>query len=553
MTFIVADRVQETAVSPGTGTITLLGASLGYQTFSAGIGANNTTFYAIADQSGANWEVGLGTVGAGGTTLARTTILASSNSGSIVNFATNTQNVWCDYPAGKAILLNASGQVTFGGNGYADWANATGTTVAAGRMWYDGATGSWNLGMGNGNITQQVGEELFRYGKASAAITDSPLQLVYKTGVVGASGVITFAPTVANITDYDLIIGCATESIALNGFGRVTSWGVIHGITTNGTAYGETWADNDDIYYNPTTGGLTKTLPAAPKMKLLIGTVINAAGGGAGSFVVKLGVSTTLSELSDVQVTSVATSNLLNYNGTNWVNVAPSSVTGVGSVANSLSVGTGLSGTSFNGSAAVSWTLATAYGDSINPYASKTANYVLAAPNGSAGVPSFRAIVAADIPTLNQNTTGSSGSCTGNAATATNPASGGSFITSSNIGSQSVSYATNAGNASTVTNGVYTTAFGNSLGGNGYARIQGGLIIQWGVYGSLGANTRTTQGLPIAFPNNYLSVSSGNNWGAASGSGGWAPSGACPNNSSSVVVWNTDDQPNTVWWIAVGY
>lgn len=63
--------------------------------------------------------------------------------------------------------------------------------------------------------------------------------------------------------------------------------------------------------------------------------------------------------------------------------------------------------------------LASGYGDTQNPFASKTANYVLAAPNGTAGAPTFRAIVAADIPTLNQNTTGSSGSCTGNAATAT--------------------------------------------------------------------------------------------------------------------------------------
>ena len=66
--------------------------------------------------------------------------------------------------------------------------------------------------------------------------------------------------------------------------------------------------------------------------------------------------------------------------------------------------------------------LNSSYGDTQNPYASKTANYVLAAPNGSAGVPTFRAIVAADIPTLNQNTTGSSGSCTGNSATATSAA-----------------------------------------------------------------------------------------------------------------------------------
>ena len=103
MAFILADRVKETTTSPGTGTATLNGAQTGYQSFSAGIGANNTTYYVIADQGGANWEVGYGTIGAGGTTLARTTVLASSNSGSLVNFASGTQDVWCDYPASKQI------------------------------------------------------------------------------------------------------------------------------------------------------------------------------------------------------------------------------------------------------------------------------------------------------------------------------------------------------------------------------------------------------------------------------------------------------------------
>ena len=70
--------------------------------------------------------------------------------------------------------------------------------------------------------------------------------------------------------------------------------------------------------------------------------------------------------------------------------------------------------------------LATAYGDTLNPYASKTANYVLAAPNGTAGVPTFRAIVAADIPTLNQNTTGTASNVTGTVAVA----NGGTGLTS---------------------------------------------------------------------------------------------------------------------------
>jgi len=86
MSFVLANRVKESCTSPGTGTATLLGAATGYQSFSAGIGANNTTYYVIADQNnGANWEVGFGTIGAGGTTLARTTVLASSNGGSLTN------------------------------------------------------------------------------------------------------------------------------------------------------------------------------------------------------------------------------------------------------------------------------------------------------------------------------------------------------------------------------------------------------------------------------------------------------------------------------------
>ena len=103
MTFIVADRVQETTNSPGTGTATLLGAVSGYQSFSTGIGANNTTYYVIADQLGTNWEVGLGALNSTGTQLTRTTVYSSSNGGSTVNFATGLQYVWCDYPSSKAV------------------------------------------------------------------------------------------------------------------------------------------------------------------------------------------------------------------------------------------------------------------------------------------------------------------------------------------------------------------------------------------------------------------------------------------------------------------
>jgi len=79
---------------------------------------------------------------------------------------------------------------------------------------------------------------------------------------------------------------------------------------------------------------------------------------------------------------------------------------------------TGTSPVASSGGATPAISLSSGYGDTLNPYASKTANYVLAAPNGSAGVPTFRAVVAADIPTLNQNTTGTASNVTGTVAIA---------------------------------------------------------------------------------------------------------------------------------------
>ena len=242
---------------------------------------------------------------------------------------------------------------------YIQMGNGSGTTLAAGRMWYDQTTGSWNMGMGGGNITQQVGEEVFVYGKATAAISDSPLQIVYHTGTVGASGVITFAPTIAGITDINAIVGVATENIALNGFGRVTNFGVVRNITTNGTAYGETWADDDVIWYNPVTGNPTNVEPTAPNIKVQVGIIITAGPGGSGSFQVLLRPGSVLGGTdSNVQFSTLANNNLIQYDSAlqYWKNVTPGSVTGVGSVANALTAGTGISysvGTTYNGSVAV--------------------------------------------------------------------------------------------------------------------------------------------------------------------------------------------------------
>ena len=212
------------------------------------------------------------------------------------------------------------------------FSNGAAVTLAAGKMWYDGATGAFNAGMGGGNITQQIGEELFVYGKASAAITDSPLQIVYQTGTVGASGVITFAPTIASITDGTLILGVATEGLALNAFGRITSYGVVRGITTNGTAFSETWADGDEIYYNPVTGNPTNIKPVAPNVKVSVGTLIKAGAGGSGSIQVEINHGSVLGGTdSNVQLTSPANGNILTYDGGNgyWKNTDLTAGTGI--------------------------------------------------------------------------------------------------------------------------------------------------------------------------------------------------------------------------------
>ena len=111
MALQLKDRVLETASAPGTGTVTLLGASLGYQSFNTALTSGSTTYYTIADLGGANWEVGIGTF-TSPDQLARNTILESSSGGSAVNFSSGIQNVFITYPAEKSVNLDASNNVS---------------------------------------------------------------------------------------------------------------------------------------------------------------------------------------------------------------------------------------------------------------------------------------------------------------------------------------------------------------------------------------------------------------------------------------------------------
>ena len=178
------------------------------------------------------------------------------------------------------------------------------------------------------NVLMRVGEAEYQYVKASSAITKG--QLCYHTGSVGASGAITAAPTPLALTDPSQIVGIAAETIALNGFGLIQVSGDLRGFNTTGSSVGETWADGDPLYYNPSyVGAMTKVKPSAPNQKTYIGEIINAGSGSSGSVSIRINPGSELGGTdSNVQITSVADKDLLQYDSAlqYWKNVTPASV-----------------------------------------------------------------------------------------------------------------------------------------------------------------------------------------------------------------------------------
>jgi hypothetical protein len=105
MALVLKDRVKETTATTSTGTYTLAGAVVGYQSFSV-IGNTNTTYYACTD--GTDWEVGIGTYTTSGTTLSRDTILESSNSNNAVNWGAGSKDIFCTYPAERSMYIDGT-------------------------------------------------------------------------------------------------------------------------------------------------------------------------------------------------------------------------------------------------------------------------------------------------------------------------------------------------------------------------------------------------------------------------------------------------------------
>jgi hypothetical protein len=291
---------------------------------------------------------------------------------------------------------------------------------------------------------------------------------------------LTNKPTIPSLTGY------ATESFVTSR-GYLTSIGT--GTITNGMLEGN--IANAKLLNSTVTIGSTVVALGTITANLAGLNSVTATNFIGNATTVTNGVYTnSIGAVTDIMLAgNIANNKLANSSITvNGTSISlGSSATITAANPNALTIGTGLSGTSYTGGSAVTIALATGYGDTQNPYASKTANNFLAAPNGSNGAPTFRAIVAADIPTLNQNTTGSAATLTtarningvsfnGSAditvtaaagtLTGTTLASGVTASSLTSVGTLTNLSVTNtitgsvSGNAGTVTNGVYTTDTG---------------------------------------------------------------------------------------------
>ena len=275
MALVIKDRVKETTTTTGTGTYTLAGAEVGFQAFSA-IGDGNTTYYTVTD--GGDWEVGIGTYTASGTTLARTTILSSSNAGSAVSWSAGEKFVFVTQPSSKANYLDADGYAT--GMDFKTSLDLN-TTVAnkpsysEGRIFYDKAFGALAFYNDESEITLQIGQEEYTrvYNDTGATIANGTP--VYLTGESGATPTIAIARADGTFAQSQAA-GIATHDIEDSSVGYITTRGLIADVDTSHLTVGQ------PVHVAIGASGGTQTAsPTYPNFPTEVGIcLISAASGG---------------------------------------------------------------------------------------------------------------------------------------------------------------------------------------------------------------------------------------------------------------------------------
>lgn len=207
-------------------------------------------------------------------------------------------------------LLAKAGLLT----NYADFDTASTQVGAVGRMVWNDADGTVNLGLKGGNVTLQIGQEQVArvVNKSGGVLSQSSYQVVKVTDAQGQRLAVDLAQANNDANSADTL-GIVTETIALNQEGFIITSGVVRDINTTGSLQGETWADGDILYLSPTTpGAITNIKPTAPQHMVIVGYV-EYAHGVHGKIFVKIQNGYELNELHNVLITTPLNNQVLGY------------------------------------------------------------------------------------------------------------------------------------------------------------------------------------------------------------------------------------------------
>jgi hypothetical protein len=309
MALVLYDRVQQTGTANTTVSFTLSGSVTGYQSFSV-VGNGNTTYYGATDTSG-NWEAGIGTYATGGT-LTRTTILASSNSGSAVTFS-GTVTVFVTYPAEKSINYDENGVATIGTTlGYSDTGiiGSFASTVAGYNQVVIQNKSNSSSASSNLNVSNDVSTSTTGY--AELGINSSTFSGTGSFGIAGASYLASASTdltigtygaynlhfvTNSNTTDAMTIYnsgGVSLGGYADPGIGTLYANNIFLGFNSITAAAGTTVLTNASAGYQNVTGTTTQTIQLPVATTLYKGLAFTVANASTGAVTIKDSASTTL-------------------------------------------------------------------------------------------------------------------------------------------------------------------------------------------------------------------------------------------------------------------